>query len=161
MIQLQTLTKAFGERMLLEHVTWQVGDRDRVGLCGPNGAGKTTLLKMLAGFDEPDSGVVQKPNALTLGYLPQDGLTHSGRTVIDEASLALKPLLDLKAEMHDLEERLGDAIAAARPSTRRCCIALQRSAGPLPRSAMAIRSSCKVGDRAARARLRAGRFQDS
>jgi ATP-binding cassette subfamily F protein 3 len=108
LLQLQDVTKAFGEKVLLEHVTWQVGDRDRVGLCGPNGAGKTTLLKMLAGFDEPDSGVIQKPNALTLGYLPQDGLSHSGRTVVDEASLALKPLLDLKAEMHALEERLGD-----------------------------------------------------
>ncbi len=109
MLQLQDVTKAFGEKVLLEHVTWQVGDRDRVGLCGPNGAGKTTLLKMLAGFDEPDSGVIQKPNALTLGYLPQDGLAHSGRTVVAEASLALKPLLDLKAEMHELEEKLGDS----------------------------------------------------
>ena len=110
MIQLQDVTKSFGEKTLLEHVTWQVGDRDRVGLCGPNGAGKTTLLKMLAGFDEPDGGVVQKPNALTFGYLPQDGLSQSGRTVSAEASLALKPLLDLKAEMHALEERLGDPV---------------------------------------------------
>lgn len=108
MLQLQDVTKAFGEKTLLEHVTWQVGDRDRVGLCGPNGAGKTTLLKMLAGLDEPDSGFIQKPKALTLGYLPQDGLAHSGRTVVAEASLALKPLLDLKDEMHALEERLGD-----------------------------------------------------
>jgi len=108
MLQLQDVTKSFGEKTLLEHVTWQVGDRDRVGLCGPNGAGKTTLLKMLAGLDEPDDGFIQKPNALTLGYLPQDGLMHSGRTVKDEASLALKPLLDLKHEMHELEERLGD-----------------------------------------------------
>ena len=108
MLQLQDVTKAFGEKTLLEHVTWQIGDRDRVGLCGPNGAGKTTLLKMLAGMDEPDDGIIQKPNALTLGYLPQDGLSHRGRTVVDEASLALKPLLDLKAEMHALEERLGD-----------------------------------------------------
>jgi ATP-binding cassette subfamily F protein 3 len=109
MLQLQDVTKSFGEKTLLEHVTWQVGDRDRVGLCGPNGAGKTTLLKMLAGLDEPDAGVIQKPNALTLGYLPQDGLTHTGRSVVAEASLALKPLLDLKDEMHDLEARLGDA----------------------------------------------------
>ncbi len=108
MLQLQDVTKAFGEKTLLEHVTWQVGERDRVGLCGPNGAGKTTLLKMLAGLDEPDAGFIQKPNALTLGYLPQDGLAHSGRTVVAEASLALKPLLDLKDEMHALEERLGD-----------------------------------------------------
>ena len=108
MIQLQQLTKSFGEKVLFDHVNWRVGDRDRVGLCGPNGAGKTTLLRMLAGLDEPDSGEIQKPNALTFGYLPQDGLSHRGRSVVDEASLALKPLLDLKEEMHRLEERLGD-----------------------------------------------------
>jgi len=108
-IQLQSLTKSFGERVLLESVTWQIGERDRVGLCGPNGAGKTTLLKMLADLDEPDAGVVQRPNGLTLGYLPQDGLTHRGRTILDEAQQALKPLLDMKAEMHALEEWLADA----------------------------------------------------
>ena len=113
MIQLQSLTKAFGDRVLLDNVTWQVGDRDRVGLCGPNGAGKTTLLRMLAALDEPDDGAVQKPNALTIGYLPQDGLSYRGRTVVDEASQALKSLLDLKAEMHDLEHRLGDATVSA------------------------------------------------
>ncbi len=108
MIQLQTLTKAYGERVLLDEVTWQVGDRDRVGLCGPNGAGKTTLLRMLAGYEDADAGAILKPNALTSGYLPQDGLSHSGRTVVAEASLALKRLLDMKAEMHDLEHRVGD-----------------------------------------------------
>jgi ATP-binding cassette subfamily F protein 3 len=113
MIQLQSLTKGFAERVLLDSVTWQVGDRDRVGLCGPNGAGKTTLLRMLAGLDQPDAGTVLKPNALTVGYLPQDGLSHSGRSVFDEASVALKPLLDMKAEMHDLERRLGDESVAA------------------------------------------------
>ena len=99
--------------MLLDRVTWQVGDRDRVGLCGPNGAGKTTLLRMLAGLDEPDEGAVVRPNALTIGYLPQDGLSHHGTSVVEEASLALKPLLDLKEEMHDLEHRLGDQSPSA------------------------------------------------
>jgi ATP-binding cassette subfamily F protein 3 len=108
-IQLSDLTKSFGDRTLLEHVTWQIGDGDRVGLCGPNGAGKTTLLKMLAGLDEPDSGAIVRPSGLTIGYLPQDGLSHSGRTVFAEASSAFQPLLDIKAEMHDIEHRLGDA----------------------------------------------------
>jgi ATP-binding cassette, subfamily F, member 3 len=108
LIQLADITKTFGVRTLLEHVTWQIGDGDRVGLCGPNGAGKTTLLKMLAGMEEPDSGTVVKPAGLTIGYLPQDGLTHSGRTVFEEASSAFQPLLDMKAEMHDIEHRLGD-----------------------------------------------------
>ena len=109
MIQLSALTKRFGERVLLEQVTWHVGDRDRVGLCGPNGAGKTTLLRILAGLDEADGGEVVRPTALAVGYLPQDGLAYSGRTVFAEASDALKPLLDMKAEMHDLEHRLADS----------------------------------------------------
>jgi ATP-binding cassette subfamily F protein 3 len=108
MIQLADLTKSFGDRVLLDHVTWQIGDGDRVGLCGPNGAGKTTLLKMLARMDEPDSGEIVTPAALTIGYLPQDGLSHEGRTVFQEASSAFQPLLDMKAEMHEIEHRLGD-----------------------------------------------------
>src|SRR5438552_4678537 len=109
MIQLSELTKAFGDRVLLDRVTWQIADRERVGLCGPNGAGKTTLLRMMAGLDEPDSGAVLKPASLTVGYLPQDGLTHAGRTVFDEAANAFGSLLAMKAEMHALEERLGDS----------------------------------------------------
>ncbi|HXI30061.1 MAG TPA: ABC-F family ATP-binding cassette domain-containing protein, partial [Vicinamibacterales bacterium] len=108
MIQLSDLTKSFGDRVLFDHVTWQITDRERVGLCGPNGAGKTTLLRMMAGLDEPDSGGVLKPAALTVGYLPQDGLTHAGRSVFDEAASAFGELIAMKAEMHALEERLGD-----------------------------------------------------
>ncbi len=111
MIQLSDLTKSFGDRTLLDHVTWQITDGDRVGLCGPNGAGKTTLLRMLAWLEEPDSGEIVTPASLTIGYLPQDGLTHAGRTVFGEASSAFQPLLDMKAEMHDIEHRLGDASA--------------------------------------------------
>jgi ATP-binding cassette subfamily F protein 3 len=109
MIQLSEITKSFGDRVLLDHVTWQITARERVGLCGPNGAGKTTLLRMMAGLDETDSGAILKPASLTVGYLPQDGLTHAGRTVFDEASSAFAGLLAIKAEMHALEERLGDS----------------------------------------------------
>ncbi|MGE5246012.1 MAG: ABC-F family ATP-binding cassette domain-containing protein [Betaproteobacteria bacterium] len=108
MIQLSELTKSFGDRVLLDHVTWQITDGERVGLCGPNGAGKTTLLRMMAGLEEPDSGAILKPAALSVGYLPQDGLTYCGRTLFDEASSAFAGLLAVKAEMHALEERLGD-----------------------------------------------------
>ena len=108
MIQLVSLTKAFGDRVLLDSVSWQIDDRERVGLAGPNGAGKTTLLKMLAGLDEPDGGTIVKPAGLTIGYLPQDGLSHSGRSLHEEASLAFKPLLDMRDEISALEGRLGD-----------------------------------------------------
>jgi len=108
-LQLSNITKSFGERVLLDDVTWQITSGERVGLCGPNGAGKTTLLKMMAGFDGPDEGNIIKPSALTVGYLPQDGLNHTGRSIIDEATMAFGDLLNVKHEMHAIEERLGDA----------------------------------------------------
>jgi ATP-binding cassette, subfamily F, member 3 len=111
MIQLSNISKTFGDRVLLDAVSWQIDDRERVGLSGPNGAGKTTLLKMLAGLEEPDSGIVVKPSGLTVGYLPQDGLSHSGRTLIEEAGLAFKPLLDMRGEIQALEDQMADDAA--------------------------------------------------
>jgi ATP-binding cassette, subfamily F, member 3 len=108
MIQLSNLSKSFGDRVLLDTVSWQIDNRERVGLSGPNGAGKTTLLKMLAGLDEPDSGLIVKPAGLTIGYLPQDGLLHTGRTLAEEAGQAFKSLLDMRAEIATLEDRLAD-----------------------------------------------------
>jgi ATP-binding cassette subfamily F protein 3 len=107
MIQISCLTKSFGDRVLFDNVTWQISDGERVGLCGVNGSGKTTLLKIFASLEEPDSGSVVKPSDLTVGYLPQDGLVHSGRSLYEEAMLAFAPLLAVKAEMHELEQRLG------------------------------------------------------
>ncbi len=111
MIQLSNLSKSFGDRVLLDSVSWQIDDRERVGLSGPNGSGKTTLLKMLASLEEPDAGLIVKPSGLTVGYLPQDGLAHSGRTLLEEAGLAFKELLDMRAEIAALEERLADDTA--------------------------------------------------
>jgi ATP-binding cassette subfamily F protein 3 len=108
MIQLSSVTKSFGERVLFQDVTWQVSDRERVGLCGPNGAGKTTLLRIFADLDEPDSGAVVKPSGMRVGYLPQDGLTHEGLTLHAEAGLAFQWLLDVRTEMEAIEGRLGD-----------------------------------------------------
>ena len=108
MLQLSSLTKGFGDRTLLENVTWQISAGERVGLCGPNGSGKTTLLRMLAGLDEPDAGAITKRTGLTVGYLPQDGLSHTGRSLIDEVSTAFQPLLDIKRTMEELENQLAD-----------------------------------------------------
>jgi ATP-binding cassette subfamily F protein 3 len=108
MLQLSSLTKGFSDRTLFEHVTWRISAGDRVGLCGPNGAGKTTLLRMMAGLDEPDAGTITKRTGLTVGYLPQDGLTHTGRSLLDEVSTAFQPLLDIKRTMQELEDQLAD-----------------------------------------------------
>jgi ATP-binding cassette subfamily F protein 3 len=109
MIHVENLNKRYGERILFEDVSWHVKKRDRIGLSGPNGAGKTTLLRMLAGLQEPDSGQIRMASDTTIGYLPQDGIVHHGRTVYDEVVLAFEELLALKDEQHRIEDALAHA----------------------------------------------------
>ena len=107
-MQLSGLHKAFGARVLFDKINWHVQPGQRVGLCGPNGAGKTTLLRMMSGDIEPDAGAITRPNELTVGYLPQDGLNHQGKTLYDEVSSAFSDLLELQTKMRTLERLLGD-----------------------------------------------------
>ena len=109
MIHVENLDKRYGERVLFEDVSWHVKKRDRIGLSGPNGSGKTTLLRMLAGIEEPDSGQIRMASDTTIGYLPQDGIVHAGRSVYEEVVLAFQELLALKAEQHAIEDQLAQA----------------------------------------------------
>src|SRR5512140_453991 len=107
MIQLSHVTKYFGEKMLFEDADWLLTPNDRVGLVGANGTGKTTLLRMLAGFDTPENGQITRVKGGTVGYLPQEGLTHTGRTLFDECLSVFSELLALEAEQRTLEEKLA------------------------------------------------------
>jgi ATP-binding cassette, subfamily F, member 3 len=108
MIHVEGLNKRYGDRVLFQDVSWHVRKQDRIGLAGPNGAGKTTILKMLAGLLEPDSGSIRMASDTTIGYLPQDGIVHAGRTVHEEVVLAFSELLSLKDEQHKIEDALAD-----------------------------------------------------
>jgi len=112
MIHVEGLHKRYGERILFEDVSWHVKKRDRIGLSGPNGSGKTTLLRMLAGLQEADSGQIRMATGTTIGYLPQDGIVHHGRSVYDEVVLAFEEILALKTEQHRIEDALAHATEA-------------------------------------------------
>ncbi len=80
------VTKAFGERTVLDDVSFTLGVHSRVVLVGPNGAGKTTLLKILVGLERPDSGEVHLNAAVKIGYLDQEGVTLDAvKTVLEAA----------------------------------------------------------------------------
>jgi ATP-binding cassette subfamily F protein 3 len=100
MIQLTGAAKSFGHKLLFEGLDWLVRPDDRIGLVGANGTGKSTLLKVLAGLDGVDRGAVVRAKGTTAGYLPQDGLTLSGRTVFHEC---LSVFADLRAMERELE----------------------------------------------------------
>jgi ABC transport system ATP-binding/permease protein len=80
-INAQKISKAFGAKPLFEDVSFTVSEGDRIGLIGPNGSGKSTLLRILAGTEEPDSGIVAIRKRLQLSYVEQDSHFMAGKTV--------------------------------------------------------------------------------
>jgi ATP-binding cassette subfamily F protein 3 len=107
MLQLKNVNKQFADQVVLGNVDWHVRPTDRVGLCGENGAGKTTLLRLLAGQSEVDSGKVQLARGTTVGYLPQEGLEHTGRDLFTEVRSALTELLSVESELQSLENKIS------------------------------------------------------
>ena len=81
LINCQSITKAFGDRPLLEGFSFALHEADRVGLIGPNGSGKSTLLKILAGLELPDEGLCTRRKGLRVGYVPQHPSFEPGKTV--------------------------------------------------------------------------------
>ena len=84
MLQLSGAGKRFGQKLLFEDVNWLITPDERTGLVGGNGTGKSTLLKILGGMESLDYGQLTRVKGMSLGYLPQDGLALSGRTVFEE-----------------------------------------------------------------------------
>ncbi|HSQ01391.1 MAG TPA: ABC-F family ATP-binding cassette domain-containing protein [Candidatus Dormibacteraeota bacterium] len=112
MLSISNLCRQFGSQVVFDHANWTVSERERVALVGANGSGKSTLLRMIAGLDEPDDGVISLPRGWAVGYLPQDGLTASGRTVMAEALGAFADVLALERECREIEEALAHTPAA-------------------------------------------------
>ena len=108
MIQLSGAGKRFGPKVLFEGLDWLITSRDRVGLVGANGSGKTTLLKVLAGLDSLDYGAITTMKGITRGYLPQDGLTLTSRTVFAECMSVFAGLQEMEAEMEQLTHRMAE-----------------------------------------------------
>ncbi len=108
MISVNQLTVSFGGTDLFNNITFLVNPRDRIGLVGKNGAGKSTLLKIFAGMQEATSGTVTIPRDIDVGYLPQQMIHQSGRTVIEETRKAFDRVLDLLREMERLNAEIAE-----------------------------------------------------
>jgi len=80
----------------------------RAGLVGPNGSGKTTLLRIMLGKDSPDSGNVQVDKSTTIGYLAQDIVAGTGRTILEEVLAAYPEVRDLEGKILALSEAISN-----------------------------------------------------
>src|ERR1019366_5584459 len=108
MIQLTGAGKRYGPKILFENADWLVTPNERAGLVGANGTGKSSLLKVLAGMEGLDSGSAVTQKGVTIGYLPQEGLSLSGRSVFAECMTVFADLRALEDEQEQLTHRMAE-----------------------------------------------------
>src|SRR5438270_869919 len=108
MIQLSGAGKRFGHKLLFENLDWLITPDDRVGVDGANGTGKTTLLKVLADIETLDYGSIVRTKGISAGYLPQDGLSLSGRTVFVECISVFDEIRAMEQELEQLTVRMSE-----------------------------------------------------
>src|SRR5579862_3262303 len=108
MIQLQGAGKRYGHKLLFENCDWLITPKERTGLVGANGTGKSTLLKILCKMETLDYGTISFTKGISQGYLPQDGLALTGRTVFAECMSVFQDLREMEQELETLHHKLAE-----------------------------------------------------
>ena len=106
MITINQVTHNFGKKVLFNKINCVINAHDQIALVGSNGSGKTTLLRMLMGELDSDGGSVDKAGYVSVGYLPQDGISVSGKTLFAEAESAFSDILELQKNLQKAEEEM-------------------------------------------------------
>ena len=103
---LSDVKKEFGERTLFSGVSFSISDSDKIGLIGANGTGKTTLFKIMLGEAEATSGEVYRSKQATIGYLAQHTNLTSDKTVLEEALMAFRDVMEIERELSYITQAL-------------------------------------------------------
>lgn len=106
MISINGISVSFSGIDLFKDISFLVNSRDRIGLVGKNGAGKSTLMKVIMGRQKLDSGSVTVSSDESLGYLAQELMFQSEKTVLEEALSAFEEMNTLKLEIEDINHQL-------------------------------------------------------
>lgn len=107
-MQITSLTKSFGVDLILENITMNISDNEKVGLIGANGAGKTTLLRIISGELGYDSGSIYTPKDSTIGFLKQNAIEDSPNTMWEDVMSIFSDVTSLEEEMRRLELKMSD-----------------------------------------------------
>ncbi len=108
MLALKNAGKRFGPRVLFLEADWLIRSQEKTALVGANGTGKSTLMKVLAGLETLDYGNLDQTRGMSIGYLPQEGLQLTGRTVFDECLTVFDELHEMEREIERLAGQLAE-----------------------------------------------------
>ncbi|MBK6773956.1 MAG: ABC-F family ATP-binding cassette domain-containing protein [Ignavibacteria bacterium] len=108
MISMNNISMRFGAKVLFDEVSLRVAGKDRVSLVGSNGAGKSTMLKVIAGLIKPDDGEVAVSKHTTVGYLPQEGIEYTGKTLYEEVYSSAGDINAIQEEMRQIEKEMEE-----------------------------------------------------
>lgn len=108
MISMNNISMRFGAKILFDEVSLRVAGKDRVSLVGSNGAGKSTMLKVIAGLIKPDDGEVAVSKHTTVGYLPQEGIEYTGKTLYEEVYSSAGDINAIQDEMRQIEKEMEE-----------------------------------------------------
>lgn len=131
-LSVQNLDMEFGERTLFSGVSFEVGERDKIGFIGSNATGKTTLFKLITGELEPSSGGIYPGKNIKIGYLEQHACAGSQKTVYDEMESVFEPLMKKRSGSRSspISLRRGTGISTRlSPSRTGCTPNLRTGAG--------------------------------
>ena len=108
MISIDNLCVEFSARPLFSDVSYVINDKDRIALVGKNGAGKSTMLKIIAGLQEPTSGVVAVPRDTSIAYLPQVMVLSDECSVLEETEKAFAHIHEIQEELERLNNQMTE-----------------------------------------------------
>jgi len=108
MLSLQNAGKRFGPRVLFLEADWLIRAKEKTALVGANGTGKSTLMKVLAGLESLDYGTLQQTRGMSIGYLPQEGLQLTGRSIFEECLTVFDEIRDMESELERTAAQLTD-----------------------------------------------------
>ena len=108
MIHLESVYKSYPNGNLFSNVNISIKKGMRAGLVGPNGSGKTTRLKIMLGEEGTDSGNIQKEKNITIGYLEQEILTGTGRSILEEVLSSSPEAIETEKRMISLSNKIND-----------------------------------------------------
>lgn len=105
----QNISKSFGTDVIIRQASFHIEEHEKAAIVGINGAGKSTLLKIIIKELEPDEGIVAVAKDKTIGYLAQNQVIDSARTIYEEVLSAKQPVIDMEQEIRRMEEQM-DAV---------------------------------------------------